>query len=59
MAPINDKMKETRLRWFGYVSGSPEVAPIHRVERLQIASTIRRRIQPKMWRERIKKYMNT
>jgi len=35
VVPIEDKMRETRLRWFGYVKRSAD-APVRRYERINI-----------------------
>ena len=36
VAPIGDKMRETRLRWFGYVKRRRVDAPVRRCERINI-----------------------
>ena len=32
IAPIDEKMRETRLRWFGHVNRRPLDAPVRHVE---------------------------
>ena len=44
VAPIEDKMKETRLRWFGHVD-----APMRRCERINILEGRRGRDQRRIW----------
>ena len=36
VAPIGDKMRETRLRWFGHVKRRGVNAPVRRCERISI-----------------------
>ena len=36
MSPIKDKMRENRLRWFGYVKRTSMDAPVRRCERINI-----------------------
>ena len=46
VAPIEDKMRETRLRWFGHVKRSVD-APVRRCEMINISKGKRGRGQPK------------
>jgi len=46
VAPIEDKIKETRLRWFGYVKMSVEV-PMRRCEMIYLPECRRGGEQPK------------
>ena len=46
MAPIEVKMRETRLRWFGHVKRSVD-APMRRYERINIPKCKRGRRRPK------------
>lgn len=36
VAPIEDKMRETRFRWYGHVKGRSLDAPVRRCERINI-----------------------
>ena len=36
-APIEDKMRENRLRWFGYIRRRSRDAPVRKVEKIDIA----------------------
>ena len=45
VAPIGDKMRENRLRWFGYVRRRPTEAPVKRCESMEIASSRRGRLK--------------
>ncbi|XP_060216871.1 uncharacterized protein LOC132644299 [Lycium barbarum] len=47
VAPVADKMRETRLRWFGHVERRCEDAPVRRCERLDISGVRRGRGRPK------------
>ena len=47
MTPIEDKMRETRLRWFGHVKRSSVDAPVRRCERINISKGKRGRGGPK------------
>ena len=58
VAPIEDKMRENRLRWFGYIGRRPMDAPIRRVEKIDIEQGKKLRGRPKMtWMEVVKKDM--
>ena len=46
MAPIEDKMRETRLIWFGHMKRSMD-APVRRCERINIPEGKRGRGRPK------------
>jgi len=48
VAPIEDKMRETRLRWFDHVKRRSVDAPVRRCERINIPEGKRGRGQPKM-----------
>ncbi|XP_070018082.1 uncharacterized protein [Nicotiana sylvestris] len=55
VAPIDDKMRETRLRWFGHVQRRSLDAPIRRCEQLALVGTRRGRGKPrKYWGEVIR-----
>ena len=47
VAPIGDKLRETRLRWFGHVRRRSVDAPVRRCERINIPIRIRGRGRPK------------
>ncbi|XP_019238436.1 PREDICTED: uncharacterized protein LOC109218522 [Nicotiana attenuata] len=49
VAPVDDKMRELRLRWFGHVQRRSTDAPVRRCERLAVAGLRR-------GRGRLKKY---
>jgi len=47
VAPIGDKIRETRLRWFGHVKRRSVDAPVRRCERINIPEGRRGRGRPK------------
>ncbi|XP_070035700.1 uncharacterized protein [Nicotiana tomentosiformis] len=47
VTPVDDKMREARLRWFGHVRRRSSDAPVRRCERLVLAVTRRVRGRPK------------
>ena len=47
VAPIVEKMVESRLRWFGHVRRRPEEAPVRRVDQMPSSLVIRGRGRPK------------
>jgi len=47
VAPNDDKMRETRLRWFGHVKRRSMDAPVRRCERINIPEGKRGTGQPK------------
>ncbi|XP_059313669.1 uncharacterized protein LOC132064632 [Lycium ferocissimum] len=58
VASVANKMRETRLRWFGYVKRRCEDAPMSKCERLEIAGVRRGRGRSKKnWREVIRQDM--
>ena len=58
VAPIEDKMRENRLRWFGHIGLRPMDAPIKRVEKIDFEQSKKLRGRPKMtWIEVVKKDM--
>ena len=58
VAPIEDKMKENRLRWFGHIVRRPTDALVRRVEKIDIVQGKKLRGRPKMtWMEVVKKDM--
>ena len=58
VAPIEDKMRENRLRWFGHIGLRPTDAPVRRVEKIDIVQGKKLRGRPKMtWMEVVKKDM--
>ncbi|XP_070025044.1 uncharacterized protein [Nicotiana sylvestris] len=58
VAPIDDKMGEARLRWFGHVQRRSLDVPVRRCEQLVVEGTRRGRGRPKKyWREVIRQDM--
>ena len=58
VAPIEDKMRENRLQWFGHVGRRPIDAPVKRVEKIDIEQDKKLKGRPKMtWLEVVTKYM--
>ncbi|XP_070007691.1 uncharacterized protein [Nicotiana sylvestris] len=49
VAPIDDKMREARLRWFGHIQRRSPYAPVMRCERLVVEGMRRGRGQPKKY----------
>ena len=55
VAPIEDKMREIRLRWFGHIQRKPLDAPVRKSDLLIIHDNARGRGRPKLtWIEIIK-----
>ena len=58
IAPIEDKMRENRLRWFGHIGRRPTDAPIRRIEKIDIVQGKKLREKSKMtWMEMVKNNM--
>ncbi|XP_075103437.1 uncharacterized protein LOC142178019 [Nicotiana tabacum] len=58
VASVKDKMRESRLRWFGLVKRKSIDAPVRRCERLVLESLRRGRSRPKKyWGEVIREDM--
>ncbi|XP_075093167.1 uncharacterized protein LOC142177455 [Nicotiana tabacum] len=58
VAPMEDKMREARLRWFGHIQRRNTDAPVRRCERLAVVGTRRGRGRPKKyWGEVIRQDM--
>ena len=58
VAPIEDKMRENRLRWFGRIRRRPMDAPVRRVEKIDIEQGKKLRGRSKItWMEVVKKDM--
>ncbi|XP_070026013.1 uncharacterized protein [Nicotiana sylvestris] len=58
VAPVDDKMREVRLRWFGHVQRRSIDAPVRRCERLVVMGMRRGRRRPKKyWGEVIRQDM--
>ncbi|VFQ84101.1 unnamed protein product [Cuscuta campestris] len=52
MAPVEDKLREARLRWFGHVRRRDADAPVRRCERITVIGGSRGRGRPrKNWKE--------
>ena len=47
VAPIEEKMRENRLRWFGHVQRRPTDAPVRRVKRIKLGQVKRAQGRPK------------
>ena len=47
VAPIEEKMRESRLRWFGHVKRRSVVAPVRRCESIDLSGGKRARGRPK------------
>ena len=57
VAPISDKLREGRLRWFGHVRRRRTSEPVRRVESITVDG-LRRRGRPKRtWDEQLKQDM--
>ncbi|VFQ76707.1 unnamed protein product [Cuscuta campestris] len=55
MAPVKDKLREARLRWFGHVRRRDADAPVRRCERITVIGGSRGRGRPrKNWKEVIR-----
>ncbi|VFQ64860.1 unnamed protein product [Cuscuta campestris] len=55
MAPVEDKLREARLRWFGHVRRRDVDAPVRRCERITVIGGSRGRGRPrKNWKEVIR-----
>ncbi|VFQ71409.1 unnamed protein product [Cuscuta campestris] len=55
MAPVEDKLREARLRWFGHVRRRDADAPVRRCERITVIGGSRGRGRPrKNWKEVIR-----
>ena len=58
VAPVVDKMREGRLRWFGHVQRRCADAPVRRCERMAVVGLKRGRGRPKKaWGEVIRQDM--
>ncbi|XP_070026616.1 uncharacterized protein [Nicotiana sylvestris] len=49
VAPIEDKMREARLRWFRHIQRRSTDAPVRRCERLVVVGMRRGRVRPKKY----------
>ena len=47
VTPIADKIRESRLRWFGHIKRRDINTPLHRCERIDISNSNRVRGRPK------------
>ncbi|XP_070013999.1 uncharacterized protein [Nicotiana sylvestris] len=58
VAPLEDKMREARLRWFGHIQRKSTETPVRRCERLAVVGTGRGIGRPKKyWGEVIRQDM--
>ncbi|KAJ0975401.1 hypothetical protein J5N97_017366 [Dioscorea zingiberensis] len=56
VAPIEDKIREGRLRWFGHVRRRPPGAPVRKCDSLVVEGKKRGRGRPRItWREVVSK----
>ena len=56
VAPIEDKIRENRLQWFGHIRRRSMDAPVRRVKKINIVQGKKVRERPKMtWVDMIKK----
>ena len=56
VAPIEDKMRENRLRWFGHIGCRPMDALVRKVEKIDIEQSKKLRERSKMsWMDVVKK----
>ena len=55
VAPVEDKIRESRLRWFGHIKHRPSDDPVRRVEVLDLTYVKKGRGRPKKtWLENIR-----
>ncbi|PKA58475.1 ataxia telangiectasia mutated family protein [Apostasia shenzhenica] len=47
VAPIEHKLRESRLRWFGHLNRRPIEAPVRKIELLNFAHVQKGRVRPK------------
>ena len=59
MTSIEDKMRETRLRWFGHVRRRPIDAPVRKCETIECLDYRRSRGPKKSWSEIIRHNLRT
>ena len=48
VAPIEEKMRENRLRWFGHIQRRPTNAPVRKSDAIHIEGNARGRERPKL-----------
>jgi len=60
VAPLEDKLRETRLRWFGYVKRKSVSASVRKCEAIHLSHCKQERGRPKMsWNEVVKRDMKS
>jgi len=60
IAPLEHKMRETRLRWFGHVKRRSKDTPVRRCEGMTLADCRRGRGRPKKnWKEMIREDLSS
>jgi len=60
VTPLEDKMRETRLRWFGHDKRRSRSAPVRRCEAIHLLHCRRGRGRPKMsWNEVVRSDMKS
>ena len=58
VAPIEDKMRENRLRWFDHIGRRPMDALVRRMEKIDIEQCKKLKRRPKItWMDLVKKDM--
>ncbi|XP_071728144.1 uncharacterized protein [Rutidosis leptorrhynchoides] len=55
---IIDKLREGRIRWFGYVMRRPPLAPVRRVKELTVDGVGRRGRPSRRWEDKLRIDMN-
>ena len=59
VAPLGEKLRECRLRWYGHMQRRPLDAPVRRLEGIHVNDAKRGRGRPKRtWMELIRKDLN-
>lgn len=60
VAPMEDKIRETRLRWFGHVQKKPVDATVRKIDWFEVTGTSRdRKIPKKIWIEIVRNDIKT
>ena len=60
VAPLEDKMRKTRLRWFGHIKRRSVSAPMRKCEAIHLSHCRRGRGRPKLsWNEDVRSDMKS